>query len=88
MGTRLSWGRGFGHRKPSGGGAGPMMRIVRGGESDMPPDGGPVSAPDRRVSLEVYAAASNLTNHVNDLGYVGVMTSPFFGRPTSARPGA
>ena len=33
------------------------------------------------------SAAQNLLNHVNPVGFSGVMTSPFFGRPTTAMPG-
>ena len=29
----------------------------------------------------------NVLNHENDITYVGVITSPFFGRPVSAQPG-
>jgi hypothetical protein len=35
-------------------------------------------------SVRALAAASNLLNNVNPTGYSGVMTSPFFGQPTSA----
>jgi hypothetical protein len=35
-----------------------------------------------RIGLSVYG--QNLTNHVNFSGYSGVLTSPFFGRPTIA----
>jgi hypothetical protein len=34
--------------------------------------------------LEIYARATNLLNAVNLQRFSGVMTSPFFGRPTSA----
>ena len=34
--------------------------------------------------IELYLAATNVFNHTNPLGYSGVQTSPFFGRPTSA----
>ena len=33
------------------------------------------------------ALAQNLFNHVNPIGYSGVMTSPFCGSPTAAMPG-
>ena len=36
--------------------------------------------------MELFVAATNLLNHTNLTGYSGVMTSPFFGEPTSALP--
>jgi hypothetical protein len=36
-----------------------------------------------RYRLQIFVSADNLTNHANYLGYSGVMTSPFFGRPTT-----
>ena len=33
------------------------------------------------------SSAQNLFNHVNPIGYSGVMTSPFFAQPTAAMPG-
>jgi hypothetical protein len=36
--------------------------------------------------FEVYARASNALNLVNPQNFSGVVTSPFFGRPTSAAP--
>ena len=36
-----------------------------------------------RYRLQVFVSADNLTNQANYLGYSGVMTSPFFGRPTT-----
>ncbi len=38
-------------------------------------------APRYRISFNV--SIDNLTNHANYIGYTGVETSPFFGRPTS-----
>ena len=35
------------------------------------------------LPVEFYASAQNLTNHNNYIGYSGVLTSPFFGQPTS-----
>jgi hypothetical protein len=43
-------------------------------------------AENKRWRFELYVAAQNLLNRMNPLGYSGVMTSPFFGRPTSAAP--
>jgi hypothetical protein len=41
----------------------------------------------QRVRFELYVSAQNLLNHVNPIGFSGVMTSPFFGQPTAAMPG-
>jgi hypothetical protein len=83
IGVRVSWTTGFG--PPRSAASGPQVAIVRAGDSDplrsMP--GGPNP---RRYGLEFYAQAYNLTNHFNALNFSGVMTSPFFGRPTSAAP--
>jgi hypothetical protein len=38
----------------------------------------------KRYSLEFYAQGHNLLNHTNPLNFSGVLTSPFFGQPTSA----
>ena len=37
-----------------------------------------------RYAVELFAQAYNALNHVNALNYSGVLTSPFFGQPTSA----
>ncbi len=61
-----------------------MIRIVRlGGDSLGGFEGG---ASDKRWRFEIYVAAQNLLNHVNLMSFSGVMTSPFFGRATSALP--
>ena len=86
IGARLSWSRGFGGAAPPP--AGPQVRVVRGDNADplastagMGGDG-----QNKRYSVELYAQAYNLLNHFNPLNYSGVMTSPFFGQPTSASP--
>jgi hypothetical protein len=38
-----------------------------------------------RYRLGIQVNAQNLTNHTNYTGYSGIMTSPFFGRPTAAQ---
>jgi hypothetical protein len=85
--ARVSYAFGFGQRAQSGGAGGPQVIMVRagGGAGDML---GGVSggAEDRRVRIELFVAASNVFNTVNPMGYSGVMTSPFFGRPTAAGP--
>jgi len=37
-------------------------------------------------NLELSVDAFNALNHTNPVGFVGVMSSPFFGRPNAARP--
>ena len=85
LGARLSWSIGFGVRPP-GGVQGPQVRIVRGDSAD--PLGGMAGGGDlnKRYSVELYAQSYNLLNHTNALNFSGVMTSPFFGQPTSAAP--
>jgi hypothetical protein len=36
-----------------------------------------------RYRLTFSLQAQNITNHSNDIGYSGVLTSPFFGQPTA-----
>jgi hypothetical protein len=52
----------------NGAGAAPEMRTF-----DAPP----------RFRVGVFFFANNLTNHANYVGYSGVLTSPFYGQPTS-----
>ena len=59
-----------------GGGAGDLLGGLGGG-----------GAENKRVRFELFVSASNVFNHVNPMGYSGVMTSPFFGQPTMAAPG-
>ncbi len=91
VGARVSYAFGFGKRPAGGGmGGGPAVVIQRvgavGGGSDMLNALGGGGAEDKRVRFELYASAQNLLNHVNPIGYSGVMTSPFFGEPTGAMP--
>jgi hypothetical protein len=85
LGARLSWTVGFGTRA-NGGPQGPQVRIVRGGDADplssIPADG----LNNKRYGIVLYAQSYNLLNHMNALNFSGVMTSPFFGHPTSAAP--
>ena len=37
----------------------------------------------KRVRLQIFIQAQNLTNQANYFGYSGTLTSPFFGRPTT-----
>ena len=40
-------------------------------------------AADKRYQVQFYAAAQNVTNRANYIGYSGVLTSSFFGQPTN-----
>jgi hypothetical protein len=85
VGARLSYTFGFGQR--SGADGGPQIMIVRAGPGAETPMGGfSGGADDKRWRVELFVAATNLLNHTNLTGYSGVMTSPFFGQPTSAAP--
>jgi hypothetical protein len=85
VGGRLSWSLGFGG--PAAPPSGPQVRIVRGDSADpLASAGGMGDGQSKRYSIELYAQAYNLLNHFNALNYSGVMTSPFFGQPTSAAP--
>ena len=96
VGARVSYAFGFGERETSGGagGHGPVMvtqRVVVGGGSGdggmVTALGGATGAENKRLRIELYASAQNLFNRTNAIGYSGVMTSPFFDRPTAALPG-
>jgi len=41
---------------------------------------------DKGAVATLGVDAFDLLNHVNYQGYVGVLTSPFFGKPISAQP--
>lgn len=86
LGARLSYVIGFGPRAQAGGG-GTNVMIQMGGPGGGMPSGGITTSggsDSRRFRLELYAAAQNVTNHANYVGYSGVLTTPFFGRPTTA----
>jgi hypothetical protein len=69
----LAWTRGLGRRPANADATGSRQRSRRGGESDS-----------SMVRFEIYSRVSNALNAVNPQRYSGVLTSPFFGRPTSA----
>ena len=85
LGARLSYSIGFGQRPQGAGGGGQQVMVQIGGPGGgMPAGGMSVSGADnKRYHVEFYAAAQNVTNHSNYIGYSGVMTSPFFGKPTT-----
>ena len=89
VGARVSYGFGFGQRPATGPMPGGQTMVIRGvgGASDLLGMLGGGGAEDKRVRFELYVSAQNLLNHVNPIGFSGVMTSPFFGQPTAAMPG-
>jgi len=86
MGARLSYTFGFGRRPGADGPGGGQMIMIRGGALETPMGGFAGGAEDKRWRVELYLAGTNIFNHTNLMGYSGVMTSPFFGDPTSAGP--
>ena len=81
LGARVSYSIGFGTKPQTTAGPGGVM-IVMGGGGGMAGGFGPGAA-NKRFQLQFYAAAQNLTNHHNYIGYSGVVTSQFFGQPTN-----
>ncbi len=79
LGLRVSYAIGFGPPRGSSGG-GQTVVMMGGGGMQSGFAGG---AADRRFRVEFYGSAQNLTNRRNYIGYSGVMTSRFFGQPTS-----
>jgi hypothetical protein len=78
----LVWQRSVGQRvslnaQRGGGGGG-------GGRDGGGRDGGNNRAPEGVFRFEIFARASNVLNLVNAQNFSGVITSPFFGRATSA----
>ena len=60
------------------------MRVIRGGDADPLSSMGGAEGLNKRYTIELYAQAYNLTNHLNALNFGGVVASPFFGQPTSS----
>ncbi|HUF24773.1 MAG TPA: TonB-dependent receptor [Vicinamibacterales bacterium] len=97
LGGMFSYQRRFGSRSGEGGAGGTtvIMRdgaapaaAAAGGQGQMVVmgGGGPMGANAGRYSMNLFVQGQNLLNIVNPQGYSGVMTSPFFGQPTGARP--
>ena len=87
LGARLSYTFGFGRRPGADVAGGPQVIMIRaGGAGETSMGGFSGGADDKRWRVELYIAATNILNHTNFTGYSGVMTSPFFGDPTSAGP--
>jgi hypothetical protein len=85
--VRLGWGFGFG-KAP-----GPQTGVpnIRRATSDAQRDPlGAISSAlggqAHRYRVEFYAQAYNALNRVNQIGFRGVQTSPFFGTATASLP--
>jgi hypothetical protein len=79
----LNWLFGFG--KASEAARTESMRVVvRSG------DPGAITAQrslmEKKWRFNFYLQSTNVLNHFNPTHFVGVMTSPFFGRPTASAP--
>jgi len=81
LGVRLTYSLGFGTKPPATAGPGGVT-IMMGGGGGMAGGFGQ-GATNKRFQLQFYAAAQNVTNRANYIGYSGVITSPFFGQPTN-----
>lgn len=75
----LGWTVFLGSRKSPA--SGPQTIILTGSESSA---GGFEFDPTKRLALKFYASATNILNQTNLKNFVGVQTSPFFGRAISA----
>ena len=82
LGGRVSYAWGFGTPAQAGGGGGGTQVVMIGGGGGMAPGFGG-GASSKRFRIEVYLSGQNLLNRANYVGYSGVVTSPFFGQPTS-----
>ena len=82
LGLRLSWSIAFGGAAPPP--AGPQVRVVRGDNADPLSSMGGMDSAGKRYAVELYGQAYNALNHFNALNFSGVVSSPFFGQPTSA----
>ena len=74
---------------PGGGGGGPRggggMRMGGGGGRGGGMGGGDTT--EHRYNVNVGVNITNVLNHTNPSGYVGTLTSPLFGQPTSVNTG-
>jgi hypothetical protein len=91
LSSRLSWSFSFGKKADNQGVGGPQVRVIRGGGDSGEMLGAVGSMPsgpdDKRFRTQFFIQATNLLNHMNPIGFSGVLTSPIFGRPTAAAPG-
>ena len=81
----LTWRLNFGQRQP----VNAASNASQSGPAPQPAAPGlpPAAARENYIfRIEVFARASNVLNVVNLQNFSGVLTSPFFGAPTSAGP--
>jgi hypothetical protein len=79
----LTYTLAFGSRRSAPGVQEVMVIAGGSGSGGIPAAAVRANSTASRYQLQLYASAHNLTNHDNESGYSGVMTSPFFRRPTA-----
>jgi hypothetical protein len=80
---RLSWLFGFGEADEASRTGSARITVQAGDYGALRDQFG---ALQKKWRFNFYLQAANLFNHFNPTNFVGVMTSPFFGRPTAALP--
>jgi hypothetical protein len=85
LSARLSWLFAFGDARGTSQTVG--SRTVWVSSSDVGALASELAASEKRWRINLYLQALNLLNHANKTNYIGIQTSPFFGRPTAALPG-
>jgi hypothetical protein len=81
MNGNFAYGLAFGKGPPPAGPTG-IGVLVQGGPGGTAPTVTTFNAPPARYRLIFFLQAQNLLNRSNYGGYVGTLTSPFFGQPT------
>jgi hypothetical protein len=84
-GRGFGGGGGFGGR--GGGGRGGSGGMRMGGGGGRGGRGGGGESTNHRFNATLSVSITNVLNHLNPGGYVGTMTSPFFGEATSVNTG-
>jgi len=79
----LNWSFGFGKASEAAR-TGTMRVVVRPGDPGAITD--QRSLMEKKWRFNFYLQSTNIFNHINPTNFVGVMTSPFFGRPTASAP--
>jgi len=85
--TRLGWGFGFGKAPAAQPGAPNIKRLTSEAQSDpLGAIGSALGGQTHRYRVEIFVQAYNVLNHVNPIGFRGVLTSPFYGTATASTP--